>query len=233
MLFATDLDNTLIHSYKHKKDGDICVERKDGRELSFMPPLAYEMLQGVSFVPVTTRSLEQYERVKLLRTGTPEYAITSNGAALLRNGEIDKKWHEDAKNSVNRAELDFYIEKLKNDNILDTRLVDEVYIFTKSKDIAAALRRLDKFVDKSVYDITSLYEKIYIVPKSVNKGTALKKLSQGEKLICAGDSVMDLSMLLIADIALVPQNFPFTSENFVFADSDSFAEFVLNTIMKY
>ncbi|MDR2137476.1 MAG: hypothetical protein LBO68_04225, partial [Synergistaceae bacterium] len=67
MIFASDLDNTLIHSYKRALPSDICVERKDGRALSFMTPRGRRMLQKARerccFVPVTTRSLEQYRRL--------------------------------------------------------------------------------------------------------------------------------------------------------------------------
>ena len=37
LIFATDLDNTLIHSYKSKRDGDICIEKYQGKEFSYIP----------------------------------------------------------------------------------------------------------------------------------------------------------------------------------------------------
>ena len=36
ILFASDLDNTLLYSYKYKKKGDICVEFNKGKEQGFM-----------------------------------------------------------------------------------------------------------------------------------------------------------------------------------------------------
>ena len=99
ILFASDLDNTLIHSYKRADSADICVETKDSKCLSYMTPKAYTMLQkldGVCFVPITTRSLEQYRRIKLFDDKLPRYALTSNGGLLLVNDEIDAEWRMDS-----------------------------------------------------------------------------------------------------------------------------------------
>jgi hydroxymethylpyrimidine pyrophosphatase-like HAD family hydrolase len=71
VLFASDLDNTLIHSYRVAEGRDICVETRDGKKLSFMSPEAHGILKDIAakctFVPVTTRSLEQYRRLLHLR----------------------------------------------------------------------------------------------------------------------------------------------------------------------
>ena len=32
MLFASDLDNTLLFSRRHSRPGDVCVEMLDGKE---------------------------------------------------------------------------------------------------------------------------------------------------------------------------------------------------------
>ena len=67
ILFACDLDGTLIHSYKKFRDGDICVEIYEGREQSFISARAFELLKKISaqviFVPVTKRSFAQYQRI--------------------------------------------------------------------------------------------------------------------------------------------------------------------------
>ena len=45
------------------------------------------------FVPVTTRTIEQYKRISLLKNIIiPEYAIVSNGGNILINGETDSYW---------------------------------------------------------------------------------------------------------------------------------------------
>ena len=55
ILFACDLDNTLIYSYKKKQDGYICVELNKGREQGFMTAYTFgnfaDMVGKVVFVP--------------------------------------------------------------------------------------------------------------------------------------------------------------------------------------
>ena len=67
IVFASDLDNTLLYSRSHKREGDICVEHIAGRAHGFMTPLTVERLREVSqklcLIPVTTRSIEQYKRI--------------------------------------------------------------------------------------------------------------------------------------------------------------------------
>src|SRR5699024_6248459 len=63
-LFASDLDNTLIYSYKRDIGTDtVCAEVYEGRQVSFMTKRSRELLEKVNqtmhFVPVTTRSVQQ------------------------------------------------------------------------------------------------------------------------------------------------------------------------------
>ena len=64
ILIASDLDNTLLVSHRNRHDGDVCVELNKGNEQSFMTQRGIELLrqvnQKIGFVPITTRSLEQY-----------------------------------------------------------------------------------------------------------------------------------------------------------------------------
>ena len=48
IVFASDLDNTLLYSRSHKREGDICVEHIEGRAHGFMTPLTVERLRAVS-----------------------------------------------------------------------------------------------------------------------------------------------------------------------------------------
>ena len=67
ILFASDLDNTLLFSWRHKTDSDQCVEHLDGKEQGFCTQQSLELLASVceqaQFVPVTTRSVAQYQRI--------------------------------------------------------------------------------------------------------------------------------------------------------------------------
>ncbi len=88
ILFTCDLDNTLIHSYKHKRNYDICIEWIKGKEQGFISAEAGRKIRLIKeqaiFVPFTTRSVAQYLRIQWPENGIPEQAITTNGAIQLQ-----------------------------------------------------------------------------------------------------------------------------------------------------
>ncbi len=47
ILFACDLDDTLIHSYKHKNSRDICIELLKGSEQSYISEKTLFLLRQV------------------------------------------------------------------------------------------------------------------------------------------------------------------------------------------
>ena len=96
IIFNTDLDKTLIYSYKHDIGNDkLCAEIYQGRQVSFVTRRTAELLKRVNetvlLVPTTTRTLEQYVRIDL-GIGTPHYALVCNGGILLTDGEEDSGW---------------------------------------------------------------------------------------------------------------------------------------------
>ena len=209
VLFASDLDNTLIHSYKVAKAGDVCVERKDGKELSFMSPKAYTLLRDVAarcmFVPVTTRTLEQYRRLDL--GVKPRYAIVAHGALLLIDGIVDDQWTAETQKLLGTA-----LPEIEAGNLMfDIRYVEKAFVFAKSKYPRQAVRHLQTNIDGKKFKAYAVHNKIYIFPRFLDKGTAVKRLMERipnmpvQTLICAGDSELDLSMLEFADISIAPQ----------------------------
>lgn len=61
IVFACDIDNTLIYSRKHPHEGWPCVEWIHEKEQAYMSPVTCGLLRQVRekvlFVPVTSRSL--------------------------------------------------------------------------------------------------------------------------------------------------------------------------------
>ena len=65
-------------------------------------------------------------------------------------------------------------------------------------------------LDTKYVDVFSNGEKVYVVPQTLNKGTAVDRLREKLKpefVIAAGDSTFDIPMLLTADRGLVPSGF--------------------------
>lgn len=213
-IFATDLDNTLIYSYKWADATDICIEKKEGKSLCYMSSTVYFQLKKLSekimIIPVTTRSLEQFNRIQLPFCQVPSYALVSNGGILLKNGEVDKQWLEQTKQLVAdcNKQLDIaydYLEGAEERNF-ELRRVDELFLFTKSKQPTKTIDRLKSQLDLDKVAIESSDKKIYVLPKCLTKGLAIKRLRKIlpiKNLLAAGDSIdFDLSMLKEADIAI-------------------------------
>ncbi|HCT64714.1 MAG TPA: HAD family hydrolase [Lachnospiraceae bacterium] len=217
-LFLSDLDNTLIYSYKHNIGQDrVLVETKDGKEVSFMTPKTHMLLEKIidemEFIPLTTRSLEQYRRICFSEKSIVEYALVANGGILLHNNKIDHIWYDESLKLIENAknQLELGMELLKNDiNIsFEVRMVDGLFVFTKSNDVLATKNMLENILDLSVVKVFNNGSKVYIFPEILNKGTAvqrIRKLKKPQVIFAAGDSDFDVPMLKEADFAIYPQN---------------------------
>lgn len=249
MLAVTDLDNTLIFSYKRYQQG-ICVETKEGRSLSYMTADAYHLLQKLvsckkNFViPITTRSLEQYQRLCLLEQQTFELALTSNGAVLLHKGREDHAWRKESQalmaDAVDELEKALVYLHQEANITLEPRFVDGSFVYTKSNQVEKTMENLKQQIDLDKVFIDNNGEKLYVFPKELTKGRALQRLHHrfGQTYtIAAGDSWFDLSMLQGADTAIIPKNSmllaALTEHNDVRCSDlsgERFAEFVLHNI---
>ncbi len=217
VVFNVDMDNTLIYSYKHDiGDEKRCAERYEGREISFMTlktgKLLSELARNVLIVPTTTRTREQYERIDL-GIGVLPYALVCNGGVLIKDGIEDEDWYADSKKMIaqSEAELKRGMELLEadEDRCFEVRFIRELFLFSKSNQPEATIQRLAKQLDTTLVDVFHNGIKVYVVPKSLSKGNALKrfqKLMQADRTIAAGDSEFDISMLQCADIAIAPHD---------------------------
>ena len=231
VLFACDLDNTLLYSYKHRKAGDLCVEMIHGKEQGYMTPRAAELLRAVQavaeMVPVTSRC-------------TPEYAVAANGAVLLRNGEIEGEWRR-----ASEAVIAPYMDELQSlmpefadrENYLRCRIVDQAYLFVYCGSGVNPEDCVRAYQPRSDLNVVSSGKKVYFFPPEINKGRALARLKELMRpvfTVAAGDSAIDEPMLNEADLALIPSFFQEaavrTPKIRARGDENSFAEFVLESV---
>lgn len=212
ILFASDLDNTLIYSYKHDIGKNIVpVEKYKGRDISYMTEKAYRLIDElrckISFVPISTRSKEQYERIIFNERWSPSLALTGNGGTLLINGVEDYEWKEASKRLTadSSEELRDAVQILEKDSSrsFEIRMVDELFVFTKSDKPEESVEMLKRLVCGSKINVFSNGTKVYAVPKALNKGEALRRLKAytgADTVVSAGDSMFDVDMLEEADI---------------------------------
>ena len=179
MIFASDLDQTLIYSKKHIPDDSsdiINIEKKDDEEISYITlksiGLLKYILNNIYFIPVTTRTIEQYKRISLFsEILKPKYAITDNGAVILVDGEIDKEWESIIK------------QKMKDNDIYNMfSIINEKVIEVYSKEIFRINRICDDyfilFVANNQLEFDDKYEKL----KNKLKDCGWKLCIQGRKL---------------------------------------------------
>ena len=210
ILFCTDLDNTLIYSYKHDiGENKRCVEIYQGREISFITQETYRLLCEVKnqamIVPVTTRTVEQYRRIDL-GVGTFSYALTCNGGVLLIDGHEDENWYRESLRLISdsRQALLRAVELLEQEKrrSFEVRLIRELFVFTKCEEPEAVVCELKGILDASLVDVFNNGIKVYVVPKKLSKGRAIDRFRDyigAENVIAAGDSEFDSSMLEAAD----------------------------------
>ncbi|MEE1153770.1 MAG: HAD hydrolase family protein [Acutalibacteraceae bacterium] len=253
IIFNTDLDNTIIYSYKQDIGKEkINVEIYQGREISFITPKTFQLLQKLNekvlIVPTTTRTLEQYSRIDL-GLGTFKYALACNGGVLLENGVENMEWYNTSREMVDNSQeqLNKSMELFENDpnRTFEVRNLRELFVFTKSSTPKETVEMLKSQLDTSILDIFYNGVKVYAVPKILNKGNSVKRLQKmlgAEKIITAGDSEFDIPMLNVADFSLAPNKLvgisrecglPLNSNVEIMPENMLFSESLLHRILEY
>lgn len=217
MWFCSDLDNTLIYSARHEIGSDqVCVERYQEREASFMTAFSYQKLSSlpeiVRFVPVTTRTREQYERICFPRE--PEIALVCNGGVLLELGERNAEWYREslalaAPFRGEKERLQRFLEEDSN-RTMEVRDIEGLFLFTKSEhpeETLAGLRAVLGTAPSRRWILARNGKKVYALPDVLEKGAALARLQNkygADRVVAAGDSLFDRSLLAKADVAVAP-----------------------------
>lgn len=225
MLFATDLDRTIIYSNKFVENYQTvsCVEHLDGREISYMSHRALELLAqaktrcDIHLVPITTRSLAQFSRIIPLQDCP--YAVVANGGIILHKGQPLKVWQEHIERTRQIQALDYpkildILTKYQKYLTRTPSLVDNLFFFTKvtkDQDIVQEfiLPSLEKDLKDLEWTFTLQGLKLYIIPKEISKENALSFLKdylKEEFLITSGDGKLDAGFLSLGDIKMIPKN---------------------------
>ncbi len=251
IVFHTDLDNTIIYSYKHDIGADKrCVELYHDREISYITGETYRLLkqvrvkeQQVMIVPTTTRTIEQYQRIDL-GIGTVSYALVCNGGVLLSGGREDEEWYRGSleriagsRDALCKALILLEKEPRRN---FELRLIRELFVFTKCEEPEAVVCDLRKRLDAKAVDVFHHGVKVYVVPKALSKGNAVQRFREyvgAAYVIAAGDSEFDCSMLEAADLGIAA---PELARAYLFSDKvicapaeKLFAETVLGTVLAH
>ncbi|MFZ3372379.1 MAG: HAD family hydrolase [Desulfitobacteriaceae bacterium] len=229
MLFASDLDRTLIYSPRtfegeEWKEKVCSVEIYENKPISFMTKNALRMLKELSkrllFVPVTTRTKLQYRRIHLFQNEIiPKYAVTGNGGTIFINNQEDEGWNSHIKSlSSDTMLLEDIINRfneIRNDSWVATtsgKVADGLFyycIVDREKIPDRELQDFTEWAKQQNWDVSLQGRKLYLVPNYVSKRNAVAYIKENEgvsRVIAAGDSLLDLSMLKYANQGIVPQH---------------------------
>lgn len=225
MIFVSDLDQTLIYSEKFIEEPVrsrvVPIEEKDGKIISYILSDTLENLKSLMdkavFIPATTRTLEQYGRIKVFRDIVPTFAIVNHGGSILIDGEPDTDWQGRVKESlcssceaIKKVRETFENGIYDSSWVLDIREVEDLFFYCivdNEKVPDKGLEEYISYVESSNWQSCLHGRKLYFIPRAVNKWNAvqyIKNMLPGHIIAASGDSVMDLELLEMADYKIMP-----------------------------
>ncbi|MGW0764589.1 HAD family hydrolase [Streptomyces sp. NPDC002676] len=222
VLVASDLDRTLIYSSAAlaltmpdaRAPRLLCVEVHESKPLSYMTETAAQLLTDLGdtsvFVPTTTRTRKQYQRINLPGP-PPKYAICANGGHLLVDGVTDADWHAavQARLAEECAPLAEVREHLMTSAdpawVRKHRVAEDLFAYlVVERELLPEewVKELSVWAEHRGWTVSLQGRKIYAVPQPLTKSAAVRELARrtGAQLtLAAGDSLLDADLLLAAD----------------------------------
>jgi hypothetical protein len=226
VLFASDLDRTLIYSKGARALGSdegaeqVCVEIHDGKQSSWMTAACSATLVRLpalgELVPVTTRINDQYRRVTLPGPA-PRYAITTNGAEILVDGKPDRAWSRQvAAKLASGFPLAAVWEQASHvchpEFTVKLRNADELFCYAvvRPKHLPMGfVEDVSGWAAERGWRTSLQGRKLYWVPESLTKSAAVREVAArlgADVVLAAGDSLLDVDMLLAADRGIHPRH---------------------------
>ena len=229
ILFASDLDRTLIYS-KNSRGQEVsiqdfaAVEWIDEKPTAFMTNRGLRLFQhiasSITFMPVTTRTAEQYNRITGLfhSVEKPKYAIVANGAVILEDGKPLTEWSDKviAQMKQNRTSIEHVLPQLeaytKNKFVLKVMQAESWFVYLIIDEQAFSVEEFEKLSQifyEQGFTLSHQGRKVYIMPTCINKWTALQFMKEritANTVIAAGDSMLDFDMVINADYGFIPSH---------------------------
>ncbi|WP_369054734.1 HAD family hydrolase [Kineococcus terrestris] len=232
-LAASDLDQTLVFSRRSARAdvaGLVPVEEYRGETISWVTPRAWELLGRLvatgAFVPVTTRTSEQYARLRWPGP-VPRWAVTANGGVLLRDGVPDAAWArrvegvlagcapvERARAALARLAADLHAA-VPGSQAPAVRAVDRLFCYAVLREgqrehlEGPRLGELTALLDGWGHTVSLQGRKLYAVPRPLTKSAAVAEVAArlgADGFVAAGDSLLDVDLLRAARDARRPRH---------------------------
>ncbi|WP_445492982.1 hypothetical protein [Niallia sp. 03133] len=226
MMFASDLDRTLIYSKRALESMQtplnntmIAVEKRNGETVSFMTECSFQRLKELAdnllFVPVTTRTFEQYKRVFILEKELRvTYSVSSNGANIYYKGKRMEDWNKHVAKRLDmeclkkeellqKVEMFSFKGTLKIADNLFFYYILETEISSETKEMVASLAA------SFGWKVSLQGRKLYFMPLPICKGEAISFIQKREgikNVAGAGDSLLDFPFLEVCTTSFIPSH---------------------------
>ncbi|MEV1018969.1 HAD family hydrolase [Streptomyces sp. NPDC050264] len=192
----------------------LCVEVYESRPLSYVTEDAAALLAELGrravFVPTTTRTREQYGRVRLPGPA-PRYAICANGGHLLVDGVSDPGWSAAvaARLEAECAPLGEVRERMVAAAdpawLLKERVAEDLFAYLvvdRALLPEGWVKELGEWAEGVGWGVSLQGRKVYAVPKPLTKGAAVHEVARragAARTLGAGDSLLDADLLEAVD----------------------------------
>ncbi|MBT8224142.1 MAG: HAD family hydrolase [Dactylosporangium sp.] len=218
-LVATDLDGTVMFSLAGPPAGALTVDPVADTYMTSAVVAGWSRLATAGvLVPVTTRTVDQYQRL-MLPGPPPRYAVVGNGTRLLVRGESDPTWQRAVRKDLVAAGAGFQtvwkqaVRWRSGRAFRLVRGVDEafVYLAAERRDswLVAFAHEASAWADQRGWRASLQGRKLYLVPVALDKAAAVARLAARlgtDEVFAGGDSLLDAQMLRSASASIRPNH---------------------------
>ena len=224
-LVACDLDRTLIYSAAALGLAGapaprlVVAEMDGGFPRTYLTRGAEDALRALAveavFVPTTTRTLAQYQRVQVT-DAVPAYAVVLNGGQIVTEGRVDEDWSREVSSRLAAAcaptdEVAEHVWKVFDPRWTTwLRVADELFCYAivdREEMPAGFVDDLAAWCGERGWTVSLQGRKVYAVPRPLTKSAALAEVARrigAPRMLAAGDSLLDADMLEAADLGIRP-----------------------------
>lgn len=226
VMVATDLDGTVLFSERAMGDnrpdaGRLRPIDVDGdRTYAYMTDSAVDrwvdLATAGAVVPVTTRSVPQYLRLRLPGP-PPRHAVVCNGARLLVDGVSDPTWERTVRRAVAGSAAPFdevwrqAVGWGAERGFAAVRAVEDFFVYltvsVREDWLTGFARDADTWLRGRGWRASLQGRKLYLLPAALDKAPAVAEVATrlgAARVVAGGDSLLDERMLRDADAAIRP-----------------------------
>jgi hydroxymethylpyrimidine pyrophosphatase-like HAD family hydrolase len=212
LTFITDLGDTIL--YRKESPTDICLNDSKVDSSVYLTEKSFEFIKeiqlnkDINFIVCTARTYREVQDLTVIKNA--DIIISSFGASIHYQKVRDTEWDEYIKFMSDFDELKIIHEKLRAVLLYLAEVeFKEYFIKIKSNLLDKGVLAIIKGVleeNKTEYKLFRSKNKIYVVPKWLDKQIAVKYIIQKYKLqnmIVSGNNLIDKEFLSLEDLTVI------------------------------